>query len=278
VFLLCPARRHAFAGLVMKGRSLVGSLLAATLATGLLLSGSAAASARTTGQAQFATGSANLERHTATVVPPVFGKARITCGAWGGNAVAMLRNPNSTLQHYMVSTTIEDVDHDYVVSVAGRGSEPVEFGGLPDGTYLIRVQNAVADYVAQTRVRVRCEAKPPTATPTGTPTATPTGTPTATPTGTPTATPTGTPTTAPTRTPTASPSERPTARPPTATSTESSTPVAVPTAVDAGLPGPVAQQDSNHGRTIVSGLLLAAIGIIGLAVLLVQRRRGLRRL
>jgi hypothetical protein len=84
----------------------------------------------------------------------------------------------------------------------------------------------------------------------------------ATPTGTPTATPTGTPTTSPTTGP-SSP-----------TNAVPSTPVEVPTAVEAGLPAAVAQDDSISGGTIVGGVL-AAIGIIiGLASLLVRRRRG----
>jgi hypothetical protein len=72
------------------------------------------------------------------------------------------------------------------------------------------------------------------------------------------------------------PSETPTTGTPTA---EPSTPVVVPTAVDAGLRGPVAPDDSNHGRTIVGAGLLAAVAIlIGLGTVVVRRRRGLHQL
>ncbi|TDO46824.1 hypothetical protein EV643_110207 [Kribbella sp. VKM Ac-2527] len=259
----------------MKRHSFVGSLLTATLATGLLLVGSTSASAQTPAQA--VTGSTDHKRHATTVRPPVLSKARVTCHDGGPSVVAKLRNPNTTVQHYMVGITPDD--DDYVVTVAAHGTELVQFGAPNDGTYLLRVQNADGDFVAQTRVRVLCDATPPTGTPTATPTGTPTGTPTATPTG----TPTGTPTETPTSTPTASPSETPTTSPTTGTSSATtavpSTPVGVPTAVEAGLPGPVAQDDSYHGRTIVAAGLLAAVGImIGLASLLVRRRRGLHQL
>ncbi|TDO46756.1 hypothetical protein EV643_110139 [Kribbella sp. VKM Ac-2527] len=257
----------------MKRDSFVGGLLTATLATGLLLVGSTSASAQNTGPApaQLSTGSTDLKRHATTVRPPVLSKARVTCGDVGAGVVAKLRNPNTTVQHYMVGAG----DDNYVVTVAAHGTELVEFGCLPNGTYMLRVQNADGDFVAQTRVRVQCDATPPTGTPTATPTGTPTGTPTATPTGTPTGTPTSTPT--------ASPSETPTTSPTTGTSSATtavpSTPVGVPTAVEAGLPGPAAQDDSNHRRTIVAAGLLAAVAImIGLASLLIRRRRGLHQL
>jgi hypothetical protein len=58
-----------------------------------------------------------------------------------------------------------------------------------------------------------------------------------------------------------------------------STPVGVPTAVEAGLAGPVAQDDSSHGRSIVGAGLLAAGGImIGIGAFLVVRRRGLHQI
>jgi hypothetical protein len=184
----------------------------------------------------------------------VFGKAHFRCQDEGAFVVAKLSNPNATLQEYMVGITAGDIHYDYVVTVAARGTELVEFGGLPNSTYLLQAQNAVGDFVAHTQVRVLCDATPPTATPTATPT----------------------------RTPTAAPSETPTTVPPTGTSspttTAPSTPVDVPTAVEAGLPGPVAQDDSNHDRTIVGAGLLVAVGIIiGLASLLVRRRRGLHQ-
>jgi hypothetical protein len=119
----------------------------------------------------------------------------------------------------------------------------------------------------------------PTQTPTGTPTETPTGTPTQTPTGTPTGTPTETPTGTPTGTPTSPPSETPSTSPTTGTSSATtgvpSTPVSVPTEVEAGLAGPVAQDDSTRGRTVFGAGLLAAGGImIGMGAFLVLRRRA----
>ncbi len=184
----------------------------------------------------------------------MLGKARITCHDEGGAVVAKLRNPNATLQHYMVTITGGDIHHDYVVSPAARGAELIEFGGLPDGTYFLLVQNADGDFVAKARVPVQCDVTPPTSTPTGTPT------------GTPTAPPSETPTTVPT-TGTSS-----------ATTAVPAAPADVPTAVEAGLPGPVAQDYSSHEGTIVGAILLAVGIVVGLASLLVRRRRGLHHL
>jgi hypothetical protein len=244
----------------MKRHPFGGSLLTATLATGLLLVGSTSASAQTTehAPAQHVIGHTDLKRSTATVRPPVLSKARFTCHDEGAFAFATLHNPNTTVQEYMVGITAGDIHYDYVVTVAAHGAEPVEFGGLPNGRYLLRVQSVVGDFVAHTRVRVQCNVTPPTGTPRGTPT------------GTPTAPPSETPRTSPS-TPTTATSSATTAVP--------STPVAVPTAVEAGLPGTVAHDDSDHGRTIFGvGLLATAVGImIGLGALLVRRRRGLQQ-
>jgi hypothetical protein len=236
LFLSCPAPRHAAFGRAMNHRSLIRGLLAATtLATGLLLFGSTAASA-----------------HTTTVVPPVFDKPRITCHDGGAELASKLRNPNATLQEYMVGITAGDVQENYVVQVTAHGAELVVFADLPNGTYLLQAQNPAGDVVATARGRVQCDV-------------TPTGTPSATPTGTPTATPSETPTTSPT------------SGTSSATTAVPSTPVAVPTAVDAGLPGPVAQDDSIHGGTIVGAGLLAVGIVIGLVSFLVRRRRGLHQ-
>ena len=243
----------------MKRHPFVGGLLTATLATGLLLVGSTSASARNT---EHASGSTDLRSYTTTVRKPVFSEARVTCYDEGGaGVVAKLSNPNKTVQEYMVGIHAGDIYYDYVVMLAAHGSESVEFGGLPNDTYVLQAQNPAGDVVAHIRVRVNCAATPPTSTPTATPTGTPSGTPTGTP--------------------TASPSETtsPTTGTSSATTAVPSTPVAVPTAVDAGLSGPVAQDDSNDGRMIVGAGLLVAVGImIGLGSLLVRRRRGLHQL
>ncbi|TCO17263.1 hypothetical protein EV652_11891 [Kribbella steppae] len=241
-------------GLAMKRHSFVrGLLTATTLVTGVLLLGSTSASAQNA-PAQPVTASADLKSHTTTDRPPVFSKARFTCQDEGAVVVTKLSNPNATVQQYMVGIHGGDIYYDYVVTLAARGAESVEFGGLPDNTYQFQAQNPDGDIVARTRVRVQCDVTPPT------------GTPTATPTGTPTAPPSETPTTSPTTGPSS------------ATTAVPSTPVDVPTAVEAGLPGPVAQDDSNHGRTIVGASLMAAVGLmIGLASLLVRRRRGLHQ-
>jgi len=247
----------AVPGLAMKRYSFVrGLLTATTLATGLLLLGSTSASAQNTehAPAQPVTGSTDLKSHTSTVRPPVFSKVRVTCEDEGGVVATKLSNPNATVEPYMVGIHGGDIYYDYVVTPAAHGAESIEFGGLPNNTYQFQAQNADGDIVARAWVRVQCDVTPPT------------GTPTATPTGTPTAPPSETPTTSPT-TGTSS-----------ATTAVPSTPVDLPTAVEAGLPGPVAQDDSNHGRTILGAGLLAAVGImIGLASLLVRRRRGLHQ-
>jgi hypothetical protein len=243
LFLSCPAHLHAALGRAMKRHSFVRGLLAATtLATGLLLFGSTAASAQST----------DIKSHATTVRPPVFDKPRITCHDGGAGLESNLRNPNATPQEYMVGVTAGDVHWDYVVQLAPHGSELVGFPDLPNGTYVLQAQNVDGDFVATVRGRVRCDVTPPT------------GTPTATPTGTPTASPSETPTTVPTNTP-------------SAPTTVPSTPVDVPTAVDAGLPGPVAQDDSIHGGTIVGAGLLAVGIMIGLVSFLVRRRRGLHQ-
>jgi hypothetical protein len=247
---------HAVCGLAMKRHAFVGGLLTATLVTGLLLLGSTPASA------QLVAGSTDLTSQSSKVRPPVFSNVRVRCHDDGAEVVAKLSNPNATEQIYMVGFHAGDVYDDYVVNLAPHGAENVAFGAHTNDTYELQAQNADGNVVALVRVRVKCAFKPPTPTPTAPPTGTPTTPPTVTP-------PTGTPTTPPSGTPTAPPSETPTAVP--------STPVAVPTAVAAGLPGPVAQDDSNHGWTIAGTGLLAVAIIIGLASLLVRRRRGLHQ-
>jgi hypothetical protein len=222
----------------MKRHSVAGLLLTALLATGLLLMGSTAASA-----------------HTTKFRPPTFDKARFTCQEGGAVVVTKLRNPNAVVQEYMVGITAGDIHYDYVVTVAAHGVGPVEFGGLPNGKYLLQVQGETGDFIASTGVHVQCDVKPPTTTPT------------VSPTGTPTVSPSETPSTSPT-TGTSS-----------ATTMAPSTPVAVPTAVEAGLRGPAAQDDSSPGWTIVGAGLLAAGGMmIGLVSLVARRRRGLHQL
>jgi hypothetical protein len=257
-FLSCPTPASGSRkGLAMKRHSFVGSLLTATLATGLLLVGSTSASAQNTEPAPtpLVTGNTDPQSHTTTVRPPVLSKTRFTCHDEGANSVTKLRNPNEMTLDYMVSLSGGDFAESYVVTPTAHSVVLIEFGLIPNGTFSLWVQDADGDLVAQTRVRVQCTVTPPT----------------------------GTPTEAPTGRPTAPPSETPTASPTTSTSSATtavpSMPAAVPTAVEAGLPGPVAQDDSNHGRTIVGAGLLATAGImIGLGSLLVRRRRGLHQL
>jgi hypothetical protein len=232
----------------MKRHAFVGGLLTATFATGLLLVGSASASAVST---ENLSGSAEL---ITKVRNPVFSEVRFTCGDGDASIEAKLTNPNSTEQIYMVGIPFGDLDLSYVVTLAAHGSEVVGFPVPPNNTYPLQAQNADGDVVALVRVRVRCAVNPPTSTPTGTPTGTPTSTPTASP--------------------SQSPTESPTTGTPTATTPVPSTPVAVPTAVEAGVSGPVAPDD--HGRTIVGAGVLAAVGII-IGLLRVHRRRGLHQ-
>lgn len=247
---------HAVRGLAMKRHAFVGGLLTATLVTGLLLLGSTSASA------QLVAGSTDLTSQISKVRPPVYSNLRVKCHDLGADVLAKLRNTNPTEQIYMVGFHAGDVYANYVVNLAPHGSEDVAFWAETNDTYELQAQNADGDVVTLVRVRVKCAFKPPTPTPTTPPTGTPTTPPTVTP-------PTGTPTAPPSGTPTAPPSETPTAAP--------STPVAVPTAVEAGLPGSVAQDDSNRGWTIAGTGLLAVAIMIGLASLLVRRRRGLHQ-
>jgi hypothetical protein len=219
----------------MKRHAFVGGLLTATLVAGLLLLGSASASA------QVVAGRTDLTGQSSKVRPPVFSNVRVGCHDDGAEVVAKLSNPNATEQIYMVGFHAGDAYDDYVVNLAPHGAENVAFGAHTNDTYELQAQNADGDVVALVRVRVKCAFKPPTPTPT--------------------APPSGTPTAPQSETPTAVPS----------------TPVAVPTAVEAGLPGRVAQDDSNHGWTIAGTGLLAVAITIGLASLLVRRRRGLHQ-
>jgi hypothetical protein len=232
-------RRHAFAG----------GLLTATLVPGLLLLGSTSASA------QIVAGSTD---QTSKVKPPVYSNLGVSCHDDGAQVSAKLSNPDATEQIYMVGFHAGDDYSNYVVTLAAHGAEDVGFWAQTNDTYEMQAQNVDGDIVARAHVRVKCTFKTPTPTPTAPPTATPTTPPVTTP---PTVTP---PTGTPTAPPSGTPSETPTAVP--------STPVAVPTAVDAGLPGPVAQEDSGHGWTIAGTGLLAIM--IGLASLLLRRRRG----
>ncbi|TDU83884.1 hypothetical protein EV138_6348 [Kribbella voronezhensis] len=238
-----------------KHRPLVGSLLTATVAAGLLLVGTPAASAE----------------NTTTVLPPVFTHVRVSCNEAGGEVEADLRNPNKTSQDYMVGIHAGEIYYTYVVSPPARGVAPVDFGGLPDDAYAMQAENAGGKIVARARIRVHCEVKPPTSTPT------PTRTPTATPTRTPTATPTGRPTSTPSSTPTVS--ETPATSPTRGTtSAVPSTPIALPTAVDAGLAGPVAQAGSNHRAAYAVGLIVTGGITAGLGWFLLWQRRRLRQL
>ncbi|MEU4396524.1 hypothetical protein [Kribbella sp. NPDC023855] len=240
----------------MKHHGFVGGLMTATLVTGLLLLGSTSASA------QLVARSTDVTSQTTKVRPPVYSDVRVRCEDVGAAVSAKLSNPNATEQVYMVGFQAGDVAENYVVNLAPHGSEIVGFGAPVNNTYELQAQNVDGDVVALVRVRVKCAFKSPTPTPTASPTGKPTVTPTVTP-------PTGTPTVSPTGTPSGSPVETPTAVP--------STPIAVPTAVEAGLPGPVAQDDSHHGWTIAGTGLLAIAIMIGLATLLVRRRRGLHQ-
>jgi hypothetical protein len=254
LFELAAVLLHAVYGLAMKRHAFVGGLLTTTLMTGLLLLGSTSASAQPVAR------STDLTTQTSKVRPPVFSNVRVSCQDVGAEVSAKLSNPNATEQAYMVG--FHAGDDDYVVNLAPHEAENVAFSAHTNGTYALQAQNADGDVVALVRVRVKCAFKPPTPTPTAPPNGTPTTPPTVTP-------PTGTPTAPPTGTPTASPSETPTAVP--------STPIAVPTAVEAGLPGPVTQDDSNHGWPIAGTGLLAFAIMLGLASLLVRRRRGLHQ-
>ncbi|MEV5966037.1 hypothetical protein AB0L70_29990 [Kribbella sp. NPDC051952] len=216
--------------------------MTATLGTGLLLAGSTSASAQNTAHV------------------PVFTDVRVSCGDGSDGDIgvtAKLIDTKATVpEPHMVLIWAGTAEYSYVVSVDAQGTEPVEFGGLPNNTnYRLQAQNAAGDVVASARGRLKCNVTPPTSTPTSAPTS------------------------RPTRTPSASSSRTSSTPPTTGTSsvptTATSTPVAVPAAVDAGLLDPVAQDESGPARTIVgAGLLLAFGMIVGLVALLVRRRRG----
>jgi hypothetical protein len=149
--------------MAMKRRTLVGGLLATMLAPAALLSGSTPASAQQAEHAPvlLATGNTDVGRHTTTVRPPVLLRPRVTCHDSGAIIAVKLRNRSKTVLFFEVRLSGGDVSEALPVMLPARGADSVDFHGIPDGRYLIEVLNDVGDYVAQTQVRVRCEAKSP---------------------------------------------------------------------------------------------------------------------
>jgi hypothetical protein len=140
----------------MRRHSLAGGLLTASLASVLLLAGTASASAQKTEQApvQLVTSSTNVKS-------PVLFRPRARCSDEGAVVTVKLRNPTKTVRFFEVRLSGGAVAEALPVMLTARGVDSVEFHGIPDGRYLVVVLNDLGDYVADTRIRVRCKVKPP---------------------------------------------------------------------------------------------------------------------
>jgi hypothetical protein len=131
-------------------RPALAGLAVAALAPGLLLVGSAPASAQ---KAEHV----SVKPSTTTVRPPVLTRPRFRCHDSFAVVVVKLRNPNQTVLFFEVRLSAGDYQEALPVMLLSRGVDSVEFHGAPNGRYLIEVLNDVGDYVADTRVKVRCK-------------------------------------------------------------------------------------------------------------------------
>ncbi|NIK54328.1 hypothetical protein [Kribbella shirazensis] len=146
----------------MKRHPFVGGLLTATLATGLLLVGSAPASAQKaeSASAQLVADGTDLRGRGNSVRPPVLVRPRVRCHDSGAVVVVKLRNPSRVILFFEVRLSGGSVAEALPVMLAARGVETVEFHGIPNGRYRVDVMNDRGDFVTDTRVRVRCNAVP----------------------------------------------------------------------------------------------------------------------
>jgi hypothetical protein len=83
------------------------------------------------------------------------------CSDEGAVVTVKLRNPTKTVRFFEVRLSGGVVAEALPVMLTPRGVDSVEFHGIPDGRYLVEVLNDLGDYVADTRIRVRCKVKPP---------------------------------------------------------------------------------------------------------------------
>lgn len=127
-------------------KQLSRGLLAAGVAVGaLLVSVTASAATLTPGAEQ------KVSARTSTALrPPVIKKVSHTCHAEGATVAIKLRNPNRVELAYQLQLSAgPNVQEARVVNLPGRTSERAEFGGMPDGEYLIEVLDAQGNVVAR---------------------------------------------------------------------------------------------------------------------------------
>jgi hypothetical protein len=127
-----------------------------SLAAGLLLVGTTPASAQKTGQT-----AAQPVTSTTTVRPPILYRPRVTCSDSSAVVVVKLRNSSKAVRFFEVRLSGGEYAEALPVMLTPRGVDSVEFHGVPNGRYLVEVLNDLGDYVAETRLRVRCEIEAP---------------------------------------------------------------------------------------------------------------------
>jgi hypothetical protein len=82
------------------------------------------------------------------------------CSVQGAVVTVKLRNPTRTVRFFEIRLSGGAVAEAMPVMLTPSGVDSVEFHGIPDGRYRVEVLNDLGDYVADTRLRVRCNIKP----------------------------------------------------------------------------------------------------------------------
>ncbi len=96
---------------------------------------------------------------TVSVRQPVLQRPRFTChGSNGAIVVVTLRNRTRTDVGFEVRVSRGEYQEALPVYLAPRGVGSVEFHGITaNGSYLVEVLNDAGDFVAHTRLKVRCK-------------------------------------------------------------------------------------------------------------------------
>ncbi|WP_328993444.1 hypothetical protein OG394_03880 [Kribbella sp. NBC_01245] len=122
------------------------------MATGVVVVGSTPASAHKAGHVSV--------KSSLKVRPPLLKRPRVRCHESGAIVVITLRNRSRTALHFEVRLSAGEYQEALPVMLLPRGTDSVEFHGVPDGSYLTEVLNDVGEYVADRRFRVSCNAAP----------------------------------------------------------------------------------------------------------------------
>jgi hypothetical protein len=121
------------------------------MTAGVLVAGSAPASAQ---KAEHV----SITSATTAVRTPILRKPRFTChGENGAILVVKLRNRARTELVFEARVSRGEYQEALPVTLPPRGVGSVEFHGITaNGRYLVEVLSHLGEYVAQTRVKVRC--------------------------------------------------------------------------------------------------------------------------